>query len=197
MSYRPLFIEALRQVERAGRLAAAKGGHHPVIIVGGSAVELSTAGNIISGDIDICEGDEALEEALLDVGFLRETRAGRLLRGYYMVTPDGEFGVELVSDPLFDNRSDRQRLQLFAIDDAGQRVLAIPPIEDLIADRLAQYEANPSGHDDMLEQARIMVELADNLDSAYLKRRVVEECLDGEAVLQALREPSFAERTSG
>ena len=188
MSYRPLFIEALRQVERAGRLAAAKGGHHPVIIVGGAAVELSTDGNIISGDIDICEGDEALEEALLDVGFLRETRAGRLLRGYYMVIPDGEFGVELVSKPLFDNRSDRQRLQLFAIDDAGQRVLAMPPIEDLIADRLAQYEANPSGHDDMLEQARIMAELAEHLNSAYLKRRVVEECLDSEVLLQVLLE---------
>lgn len=187
MSYRPLFIEALRQIERAGRLAVAKGGRQPVVIVGGSAVELSTAGAVTSGDIDICEGDEALEAALLEVGFLRETRAGHLLRGYYMVTPDGEFGVELVSGSLFDNRSDRQRLRLFAIDTGGQKVLALPPMEDLIADRLAQYEANPSGHDDMLEQARIMADLAGELDSAYLERRVREECLDSEGVLRALR----------
>jgi hypothetical protein len=186
MSYRPLFIEALRRIEQAGRLAAAKGGRLPVVIVGGSAVELSTAGAITSGDIDICEGDEALEAALLEVGFSRETRAGHLLRGYYMETPDGEFGVELVSGSLFDNRSDRQRLRFFAIDIGGQKVLAIPPIEDLIADRLAQYEANPSGHDDMLEQARIMAELAGQLDSTYLKKRVAEECLDGEAALWAL-----------
>lgn len=188
MTYRPLFIEALRRIEQAGRLAAAEGSRLPIIIVGGAAVEFYTAGDIMSGDIDLCETDERLEAALLAVGFERETRPGRLLRGLHLTTPLGEIGVEAVSGPLFHNRTDRRRLKVFAVDGGAEAILAMPPIEDLIADRLAQYEANPSGHDDMLEQARILVDLADQLDLEYLGKRVREECVAVDFVLRALND---------
>lgn len=167
----------------------------PIIVVGNSAVELHTDGEITSGDIDLCETDEALETALLEVGFSREDRRGKLLRGFYMMTPHGEIGVEPVSGPLFDNHVDRQRLRLFSVEETGVAVLAMPPMEDMIADRLAQYEANPSGHVDMLEQARIMLDLAEQLDSEYLNRRVRDECVDVDFVLRALQTAGSSEET--
>jgi hypothetical protein len=58
----------------------------------------------------------------------------------------------------------------------------LPPPEDVIADRLGQYASDPKGRDDMLEQARLLVLLAEDLDLNYLKRRVVEEGADAELV---------------
>ncbi len=78
MSYRPLLLEALRRIEQAGRLAVANGGRVPIIIVGGLAVELHTGGELISSDIDLCEAGDELEAALLEVGFNREDRRGKI-----------------------------------------------------------------------------------------------------------------------
>ena len=56
---------------------------------------------------------------------------------------------------------------------AGSGVV-LPPIEGLIADRLAQYEANR--HDpSRLYQAELLFLVAEAIDMGYLRRRVSEE----------------------
>jgi hypothetical protein len=175
LGYRLGFVEALRLLERAFALAEERGAQLPVI-VGGAAVEYHTGGAIQSGDVDLAEGDEAIiTGALLEVGFCRESRRGRLLRGFYYVGADFEIGVEFVSKPLFDGRTDRSRLELVSVSEEGRKVLRFPPIEDMIADRLGQYEEHPRDHIDMLVQAKILWRLADELDLAYLARRIEEE----------------------
>jgi hypothetical protein len=86
--------------------------------------------------------------------------------------------VELVTGPLFEGRTDPDRLQLVVVDEASGARAIFPPPEDMIANRLAQYASDPKGHDDMLEQAHLLASLAENLDMAYLKRRVAEEGAD-------------------
>lgn len=56
--------------------------------------------------------------------------------------------------------------------DGSQVVL--PAIEDMIADRLGQYEI--AGNDTaMLEQAKALFTIAQDLDTKYLVQRIVEE----------------------
>jgi hypothetical protein len=173
--YRPEFIEALRLLSRAFDIAEARGAPRPVI-VGGSAVEYHTGGELTSGDFDLVgsRGD-LVGDALLEVGFRREDRAGVRLGGFY--NPELLIGVEFVSGDLFDGRTDRRRLQL-VIDEAEGTKVVFPPVEDMIADRLAQYESDPNGREDMLEQARLLASLAETLDMDYLRKRVYEECAD-------------------
>ena len=174
--YRKEFLEGLRLLERAFALVEKRGAQLP-IIVGGAAVEYHTAGAIQSGDFDLVEGSDAIiTEALLEVGFKNEDRRGHLLRGFYYLADTFEIGVEFVSRALFDGKTDRHRLELVSFTDDGNRILRFPPVEDMIADRLAQYEASPTAHDDMLEQACILWRLATELDLAYLAKRVREEC---------------------
>ena len=59
-------------------------------------------------------------------------------------------------------------------------VIPLTAIEDLIADRLGQYGV--AGDDtSRIEQARALLAMADDIDLAYLRRRVVEE--DGDIAL--------------
>ena len=51
-------------------------------------------------------------------------------------------------------------------------------MEDMIADRLSQYEAVPGGRPDMLEQAIALYDLAGGIDAEYLKRRVRRRVLE-------------------
>jgi hypothetical protein len=144
------------------------------VLVGGAAAAIYTDGLFISGDFDfVAARDEALKAALLRAGFVAEDRQGHLTRGFYH--PDyPEYGVEQVSGSLFEGRSDRDRLVLVSTSSAGE--IALPAIEDLIADRLAQHEARGSqGDHSRLEQARAMLRLAPKLDVPYLRRRVEQE----------------------
>lgn len=106
-------------------------------------------------------------------GWRREDRQGYLRFGWYH--PDiPEIGVQLVSGPLFDGRTEARRLTLMPVGEAGAVQLA--PIEDMIADRLGQYASTPSPvYLDMLEQAGILFRLATEIDRDYLIRRIVEE----------------------
>jgi hypothetical protein len=174
LPYRLEYLEALRRLSRAFDLAEARGSARPVV-VGGSAVEFHTLGVVQSGDIDlVTPSADTVGEALVEVGFRREDRAGFKRGGFYY--PGSSIGVEFVSGLLFDGRTDRNRLELALIDSVTK--ILFPPVEDLIADRLAQYEANPAGSGDMLEQARLLRSLAQDVDPVYLRKRVGEECLD-------------------
>ncbi len=162
--YRKVYIEALRLLARAFDIAEQRGAPRPVI-VGGSAVEFYTGGAITSGDFDLVAArEEIVGEALVEVGFRREDRQGVRLGGFYH--PDSLIGVEFVTGPLFEGRTDPGRLRLVVVDEASDAKVIFPPPEDLIADRLGQHASDPRGRDDMLEQARLVASLAENLDVA-------------------------------
>ena len=170
MSYRPEFTAALGLIAEAFDMVKAAGYARPVL-VGGAAVEFYTASAIVSGDFDIVSSAPTpLENALLAVGFVREDRRGRLLRGFYH--PVSLIGVEIVSGQLFDGRADRNRMIIVKVD--GHKV-QLPALEDMIADRLGQYASNPRGRTDMLNQAIALYVLAEDIDEAYLDRRLREE----------------------
>ncbi|PWR18425.1 hypothetical protein [Zavarzinia aquatilis] len=170
MAYRPEFLEGLALIAKAAT-AAVKSGGTPPILVGGAAVEFFTGGAITSGDFDLWTASEnLLRRNLLIVGFKDEDRRGHLARGFYH--PDLDMGVELVSGTLFDGRCDRSRLVMATIGDAA---IHLPPVEDLIADRMGQYNSAPRKVPAMREQAAILYLLADDLDEAYLERRIRED----------------------
>jgi hypothetical protein len=174
--YRKEYLETLRLLSRAFDIAEKRGASRPVI-VGGSAVEFYTGGEITSGGFDlVAVGEDIIGDALLEVGFRCEDRRGVRLGGFYH--PDLLIGVEFVTGPLFDGRTDMGRLRLVVVDEEEDARVIFPPAEDLIADRLGQYASDPKGRDDMLEQARLLVLLAEGLDLNYLRRRVVEEGAD-------------------
>jgi hypothetical protein len=184
--YRKEYLDALRLLSQAFDIAESRGASRPVI-VGGSAVEYYTAGEIISGDFDLVTfRDDIVGEALMEVGFRREDRRGIRLGGFYH--PELLIGVEFVSGALFDGRTDRQRLQIAIIDERQGAKVIFPPLEDMIADRLAQYASAPEAHEDMLEQASLLTALAESLDTAYLRRRACEEGADPGLVERLLAE---------
>jgi hypothetical protein len=178
--FREEYLEALRLLSRAFDIAQKRGAPPPVI-VGGSAIEFYTAGEITSGDFDlVAVREDIIGEALLEVGFRCEDRRGVRLAGFYH--PELLIGVEFVSGPLFEGRTDQKRLQLVEVEDGGDARVIFPPPEDLIADRLGQYASDPTCREDMWEQARLLALLAENLDLAYLRRRAVEEGADPDIV---------------
>jgi hypothetical protein len=147
------------------------------VIVGGSAVEFYTGGAITSGDFDLVGArEEIVGEALVELGFRREDRQGVRLGGFYH--PESLIGVEFVTGPLFEGRTDVNRLRLVMVDEAGDAKVLFPPPEDMIADRPGQYASDPRGRDDMLAQARLLASFAVGLDVAYPRRRVAEEGAD-------------------
>lgn len=93
--YRREFTEALRLLSRAFDIAEARGVPRP-LIVGGSAVEYYTGGELTSGDFDLVTSrDDLVGEALLEVGFRREDRPAVRLGGFYH--PELLIGVEFTS----------------------------------------------------------------------------------------------------
>ena len=143
-----------------------------VVLVGGAAVVVYTKGLFHSGDFDlVTSADERFIRILLDTGFREDTGPGKLKNRYYH--PDHpDFTVQLVNGPLFDGRTDRLRLLEVNVH-AGTGIM-LPPIEDMIADRLAQYAAGPTDPS-RLEQARALFSLAKAIDHDYLIKRVFEE----------------------
>ena len=133
------------------------------VLVGGAATAIQTGGEFMSADLDIIAADDAaFENAMSATGFLAEDRKGRLLGGFYH--PDfPAYAIEQVSGPLFDGRSDQQRLLRLQVREGNSIVL--PAIEDLIADRLAQHSVASGSDDSRLLQARALLRLAKEVDT--------------------------------
>jgi hypothetical protein len=174
-TYRPEFLEALKLLAEAfGEVVAA--GYPRPVLVGGAVVEFYTGGAVVSGDFDVVtEAQRELEEALLRRGFQRPSAPGVLRRG--VLHPALQIGVEVVSGALFDGAADETRVQLVPFT-SGE--VAIPPVEDMIADRIGQFCANPAGHGEMLEQAIILYQIAissleSGLDREYLDLRIRQD----------------------
>jgi len=166
------FIGILEALGRAFIRYREATGFDPVL-VGGAASAINTDGAFMTGDFDVvASNDEALKVALLESGFIHEGGLGHLAGGFYH--PDfPNYGVEQVSGPLFDGKTDRARLITVSI--TPQASIVLPPVEDLIADRLAQYGAGPASEQEMLLQAQEMRRLARSLDLEYLHKRIREE----------------------
>lgn len=123
--------------------------------------------------------DLGFEASLLAEGCRREDRSGRMRRGFYH--PDlPRYGFERVSGALFDGRTDSARIQPVAV--APDAHVLFPPVEDLIADRLGQYAASNQHDHAMLRQARLLFRPAATPDRTYLRRRIVEETGDPDAI---------------
>jgi hypothetical protein len=172
--FTPEFVEALRLIGGAMEELRAANLQCPVL-VGGAALQLWTTGRYVSGDFDLVGVDPTpMEAALVARGFRREDRPGHLMRGLYHPTLD--LGVEFVSGRLFDGNADPERLRLIAIG-PGSQVLVIP-VEDVIADRLGQYTANPAGSRALLRQAVLAWSLAVEIDRSYLDARIKTETVE-------------------
>jgi len=181
MAFRPEFRKALTLLAR-GIQSMSEKGLDPPILVGGAAVELYTASAVTSGDFDLVTPfQKALEDALIPLGFERPKGPGVLLGG--LIHPEFLIALQVVSGRLMDGATDMEKLVVVDIEGYPLRVI---PIEDLIADRLGQaYSADPP-RPDMLEQALILYQFADEYDADYLDRRISEETL-GSADLVTLR----------
>jgi hypothetical protein len=180
MTFRPEFREALALVATAVERLTAKG-HAPPVLVGGGAVELYTGGQITSGDFDFVSGQQMpFFEELEALGFMRPSTVGWLNRSLWH--PELLVAVQVVSQPLMDGRADRGRIRVIEIDGAK---LSVIPIEDLIADRMAQALASGPIRKDMQNQAVRLYQFAEGLDTPYLDRRIRTET-GNEASLETL-----------
>jgi hypothetical protein len=85
-TYRPQFEAALRLFARVSEAMVARGLARPVL-VGGAAAEYYSGSALATGDFDVTTpSQEALEEELQHLGFVRPSGAGKSLRGW--VHPD-------------------------------------------------------------------------------------------------------------
>ncbi len=167
------YIAALAPLSRAFEAYSARTGHSPVL-VGGAAAAIYTDGQFPSGDFDVvAASDESFDVAMLEQGFVRENRLGKLKIGFYH--PDHlSFGYQQVTGPLFDGLSDVKRLVRVTVTEQGDAVV-LPAIEDMIADRLGQHEtASPTDHSRLL-QAQALLKLAAAIDMPYLLKRISDE----------------------
>jgi len=143
------------------------------ILVGGAATALYTDGMFPSADFDLVAGrDQDFADAMMLHGFKPEDRPGHLLVGFYHPDFPG-YGVQQVTPPLFDGRSDLDRVVRLAVVPFGELVL--PSVEDLIADRLAQHSVASPTDNSRLNQAKALFALAPSCDRDYLLRRIIEE----------------------
>ena len=96
-------------------------------------------------------------------------RGWKLTRGW--VHPQLRLGFEVVGSALLDGLAERDRAILFELS-SGDRLIVIS-IEDLIADRLGQFASGSAP--EMLGQARTIFNLHNDLDMAYMERRIRAE----------------------
>lgn len=120
----------------------------------------------------IASNDGAFDRAMKNQGFKSEDRRGKLRIGYYH--PDHpDFGFQQVTGPLFEGKAETSRLRRIKVTSGNS--LAMPAVEDMIADRLGQHAVASKTDLSRLKQAIGMFRMAKKLDLPYLRRRVLEE----------------------
>jgi len=170
---RAMFLALLnRELERRGE--------RPVLLVGGFAVEIYTAGAYASEDIDIKGPKKAVEALLSEAGFTsfsNSTYGDESLSIYVQWLGEG-------LEAPFENRD---RIFDVSLGSPDLRVRIIS-FEDLIIDRLIQAEhwKNVDGFLWARAIARAAKEAGQLLDWTYLEARATEE--QAEALFQKLRE---------
>lgn len=187
MPLRPEFLEALALFAKATERLASRGLSAPVL-VGGAAVELYTGGFIVSGDFDfVSDWQSEFFGELRTLGFERPTQVGWLQRS--LLHPKLNIAVQIVSGSLMDGHTDINRVQILDLgtpDTDKPLTLKVIPIEDLIADRMAQALSGPRIEITMRNQAIRLYQFAEGLDEDYLDSRIKEET-GNEASFETLR----------
>jgi len=174
LGYRPEFTSALETLAVALSKAAQAGAIDTAVIVGGAAVEFYTLGAYTSGDFDLfVVNEDVLSRALLEVGFLVDDRPGKLHRPTGFYHPGLLIGVEFVSGPLFDGQCRASMIR--DVELSNGLSVRMAPAEDMIADRLGAWVASRRLLARNLEQARLVYNLAENLDKAYLNGRIIHD----------------------
>jgi hypothetical protein len=170
--WRPEFLDAVRLLARLSDAMDERGLPRPVL-VGGGAVEFYSGSALMTGDIDVTSPVQPeLEEELQRLGFARPSGPGQSLRGW--IHPDLGLGFEVVGSSPMGGGIDSARLRLVA--PVGETALfRIISVEDLIADRMGQFASGSAP--EMLGQARTLLSLYPDLDSAYLENRIRQETL--------------------
>lgn len=136
------------------------------VLVGGAAVELYSRSAVATGDFDIVSPwQEAFEEELQRVGFVRPSGAGVATRGW--VHSDLALGFEVVSGRLHDGLAEHERI--VTVDLSPDGVAAFVSLEDIIADRMGQYISGTAS--EMLGQARGLFAMYPDADLAYMEAR--------------------------
>lgn len=177
--YRPEFERALKLFAAVSEEIERRGVTRPVL-VGGAAVDLYSASDIVTGDFDLVTArQDMLESTLRDHGFVKPSGAGMLTRGW--VHPDLGLGFEVVGSTLLDGRADGDRVRLIAIETGDK--FAVISVEDLIAVRMGQFASGTVP--EFLDQARWLFNLYQDVDLHYTERRIREET-DGEYGVQDL-----------
>jgi len=147
------FLHALVLIGRAAARYRAETGRQ-VVIVRGAAVSFYTQGVILSGDIDMV-ADIAFSAAMRAEGFAPDATPERLATATTYLHPDvPRIGFQLVSGALFDGSTDRTRLQPVSL--GGGAEVTLPPVEDMIADRLGQFAASNGLSQEMRQQAALL-----------------------------------------
>ena len=140
------------------------------ILVGGEAIDLYTAGNFATSDIDLLVTNRAVTEKLLNkFGF------GKEVNGLWF-NKDLNIVIQVIPEPY---SGDPARLRKFRIKDFELRVAAP---EDLIANRLYSKKIRKSNPQRDSEQAIALLKIfADSIDNTYLnkvaKRDNIEDVL--------------------
>ena len=131
-------------------------------LVGGEAVELYTAGQFRTGDIDITASDESVAEKLLvRLGFKRE--------GMIWLNEGLRIAVQIVA--RYPSRTEKVR----SIEVDGV-ILKVVGVEDLIVDRLVAAKFWRSNSKLDTEQAAVLLyNFKKSIDLEYLRERVSEE----------------------
>lgn len=136
------------------------------VLVGGGAVEVYTAGNYATKDIDIVYGDIALlDKILLPEGFKKEGRYWYNEEIDIILECPGSGRPESINNVVID----------------GEDVF-ITSLEDIIVDRLCAYKFWKSADDGLW--AKTMLKASSTMDLDYLQKRASEE--DVEDVLAEL-----------
>jgi len=180
--YRPEFESALRVLAAIGKSFKARG-INPPVLVGGGAVEFYTMSAITSSDFDLVGAyEETLFDALREAGLERYKVKNALIK--YWVHKDTDIAIEFVGSRLMDGHTNRSYIQTVTIGEGDNQEVLILPVEDLIADRLAQYDSDNNCLD-MLKQAQLLWKVASEIDLVYIDKRINDEApsLDWEDLL--------------
>jgi len=131
-------------------------------LVGGEAVELYTAGQFMTGDIDITTSDEsAAEKLFVRLGFKRE--------GMIWLNEELRIAVQIVA--RYPSRTEKVR----SIEVGGVNIKVVG-VEDLIVDRLVAAKFWRSNTKLDTEQAAVLLyNFKKSIDLEYLRKRVSEE----------------------
>lgn len=171
--YRPEFVAALRLLGKACASLRRQGVPLP-ILVGATAS---------SRGISISCPRPMMPSRTPCLPLASAGRTGRSGNWADSFTPNCPSGWNWCQGPYFDGRADRSRVRII---DPGEGEVCMAPTEDLIVDRIGQWEASSRHDPELLMQAIALFWLAESLDEAYLDDRMKDEML-GAFDLEALR----------